>query len=355
MSSPLKFFILISLFFVTPCLAQTTVFEQEEILELIKKLPPLKAPSNEAVSTICSKVRKGDLTILEDFRTMAGVTVNDNKNMVKAKVQRLWNTHFDRFGCSDEGLNLNVLKIALYNEHDNIIDLLVNQFNIDINLTDPADKKTLYEFSRQALGSMTQPPYTITKRITYFENVVEHLSKDLNAKRAEEYTSPTEQQQIDSIIKTLPPLKQPPDDLWAKLCYRVDAIDVWYKKDLEELAGVLKTDSKLMVKAKVQRLWNTQLVNFGCDSSGFSVEYGNILKFAIHKGYSEFIDSVINNYGLNINKKDPSDGKTVLDFVKDEIARWGKLPGQKSKSDELLALYKHLRNNLGAKYASELK
>jgi hypothetical protein len=152
MSSPLKFFILISLFFVTPCLAQTTVFEQEEILELIKKLPPLKAPSNEAVSTICSKVRKGDLTILEDFRTMAGVTVNDNKNMVKAKVQRLWNTHFDRFGCSDEGLNLNVLKIALYNEHDNIIDLLVNQFNIDINLTDPADKKTLYEFSRQALG-----------------------------------------------------------------------------------------------------------------------------------------------------------------------------------------------------------
>lgn len=165
----------------------------------------------------------------------------------------------------------------------------------------------------------------------------------------------SEQKQIDSIIKTLPPLAKPSDMDLGKLCYQVGKGDAKVLILIKTMSGVLAGDNELIIKAKVQRFWNLYYEYFGCDTLGFATEYGNILKFAIHNSYNTFIDSMVSNFLIDINKIDPSDGKTLLDFVKEEINRYGAMPEQNSRVEELKTIYKHLRNDLGAKHASELK
>ncbi|MFC5283424.1 hypothetical protein [Pedobacter alpinus] len=166
---------------------------------------------------------------------------------------------------------------------------------------------------------------------------------------------PGEQEEIDRIIKTLPDIPRPSDEELSKLCYRIDKHDVEFNSDLKKMAGVTSSDPPLLIKAKVQKFWKTYYMDLGCDSSGFSVEFGNILKFSTHRSYSWFIDVVKEKYNVNIDIPDPVDGKTLLDFVQDEILRFEKIDNQIEKVKELKDIYIHLKNDLGAKHAVELK
>ncbi|MFC5283423.1 hypothetical protein [Pedobacter alpinus] len=145
-----------------------------------------------------------------------------------------------------------------------------------------------------------------------------------------------EQKEIDQIIKTLPVILRPLEEELASWCFAIGQGDSKsYTSLLRKMAGVASSDPPVLVKAKVQKFWMTYYADFGCDSSGFPVEYGNILKYSVHQNFSLFIDGVTEYYNVNINIPDPADGKNLLDLVQDEVVRYGKIPGQMDKVGEL--------------------
>ena len=75
-------------------------------------------------------------------------------------------------------------------------------------------------------------------------------------------------------------------------------------------------------KLKIQAWWNKYKSKCKCDSVNFTVPNGNLLKFSINQSMPDFIDTLVSNYGLDINFIDPADGKNVLDYLNDEIERF---------------------------------
>ena len=115
-----------------------------------------------------------------------------------------------------------------------------------------------------------------------------------------------------------------------------------------------KKDSPAIVKAKVKCMWEKYYAEFGCNSTGFLVANGNILKYAINQEFEYFVDGMVEEFGISINMKDPSDGKTLLDFVLDEINRYKKDKNYQYKVPELQRIYDHLKNEYYALHANEL-
>lgn len=108
-------------------------------------------------------------------------------------------------------------------------------------------------------------------------------------------------------------------------------------------------DSEAVRNAKIQKFWSTFEDQLICDANDFNVERGNLLKFAVAKRFEEFIDDAI-DWGVNLNRIDPLDHRTLLDYVEYEI--------QRNKGNALEEELKGYRENLraaGAKYAKELK
>lgn len=91
---------------------------------------------------------------------------------------------------------------------------------------------------------------------------------------------------------------------------------------------------------KVQSMWSKHKLKFDCAGQG------NILKFALSEGKENFIEVIVENYDLDISFKDV-DGKTVLNFINDEIKR-RYIPG-KPNATATLREYKDLLISLGAK------
>ncbi len=142
---------------------------------------------------------------------------------------------------------------------------------------------------------------------------------------------------------------------FINFCTRVENRDIRYKQDLIERSCVdLTKDSPETIKAKLQCMWKKYYAEFGCDDSGFLVPQGNILKYAVNKEFELFIDGVVEDFGLDINLKDPADGNTLLDFVLDEVKRYIKHPNYQQKSKELQVIYNHFKFDLYALHANEL-
>ena len=138
-------------------------------------------------------------------------------------------------------------------------------------------------------------------------------------------------------------------------CTMVENQDIQYIEQLIEMSCVdLNKDSPETIKAKVQCMWNKYYAEFGCDNTGFLVPQGNILKYAVNQEFELFIDGVVEDFDLDINLKDPADGKTLLDFVLDEINRYKKDKDYQNKVKELQRIYNHLKNDLKAKHAKDL-
>ncbi len=148
---------------------------------------------------------------------------------------------------------------------------------------------------------------------------------------------------------------KPKDGKFLNFCTIVENQNVRYKKQLMEISCVdLTKDSPETIKIKVQCMWKKYYNEFGCDNTGFMVPKGNILKYAVNQEFELFIDGIVEEFGLDINLKDSADGKTLLDFVLNEVKRYKKYPEYKDKVKELQEIYNHLKNDLKAKHASEI-
>ncbi len=142
---------------------------------------------------------------------------------------------------------------------------------------------------------------------------------------------------------------------FINFCTLVENQDIHYKQKLLQMSCVdLTKDSPETIKAKVQCMWKKYYAEFGCDNSGFLTPNGNILKYSVNQEFELFVDGVVEEFGLDINLPDPADGKTLLDFVLDEINRYKKIEQYWDKVKELQRIYNHLKNDLKAKHAKDL-
>ena len=148
---------------------------------------------------------------------------------------------------------------------------------------------------------------------------------------------------------------EPKGGKFVNICTLIENQDLNFKEAFEEMSCVdLKKDSKETVRVKVNCIWEKYYKEYGCNSTGFLIAQGNILKYAVNYEFAVFVDGMVRNFGININLKDPSDGKTLLDFVTDEIIRYKNNKDYPDKAPELQRIYNHYKNDLNALHSYEL-
>ena len=92
------------------------------------------------------------------------------------------------------------------------------------------------------------------------------------------------------------------------------------QKILEMSCVNLKNDSQETIIQKVNCMWNKYKSNFSCDSLGFSIPNGNILKFTLNFNFADFIYYMGDYYNVDFTFVDPADGKTLLEYLDKEIS-----------------------------------
>ena len=161
--------------------------------------------------------------------------------------------------------------------------------------------------------------------------------------------------ELEEVVAKVDECPKPKGAKFVNFCTLVENQDARYKKELISMSCADATkDSPEAVKSKVNHMWETYYNEFGCDDTGFLVPQGNILKYSINQEFEYFVDGVVEEFNLNINLKDPADGKTLLDFTLDEINRYKKYPEYAAKVKELQSIYTHLKVDLKAKHANEI-
>lgn len=122
----------------------------------------------------------------------------------------------------------------------------------------------------------------------------------------------------------------------------------YQKKILEAACVDSAKDSEQVIANKVSNLWNKHQDKFKCVSSAFDVENGNILKFAATIKFDQFLYDMV-TWKVDLNKIDPADNRTTLDYIKDQIKAY-----KGTYAEDTLKSYYELLRNAGAKHRSEL-
>jgi hypothetical protein len=95
-------------------------------------------------------------------------------------------------------------------------------------------------------------------------------------------------------------------------------------------------DSPEMIKKKTNIMWNKYRTQFSCDSLGFNVSNGNVLKFGMSFNFPDFIYILVDNFDFDLDFKDPADNKTVIEYLTEEIAKTQKFgPGKIREMEEI--------------------
>jgi hypothetical protein len=122
-----------------------------------------------------------------------------------------------------------------------------------------------------------------------------------------------------------------------------------YRMMLFKAAGVDPVhDDKSAVALKMSAWWAKHRKSLTCSVPNSVVRDGNILKVAVDRSSSDFLTDVVRRWRLDVNQVD-ADGKTVLDFVDEEIATSG-VEGRK----DTLRRYRNWIIQAGGKRASDL-
>ena len=120
---------------------------------------------------------------------------------------------------------------------------------------------------------------------------------------------------------------------------------------LKRAACVSPTDSPAQEKTKIAAYWDKYGQYLTCNNPHFSIPNGSVVKFAIQKQFDNFIVDLSHRWKVNLNRIDPADGRTVLDFAYDELAI------EKAKGSSLankIQTYITVLKNNGAKRRDEL-
>ena len=153
-------------------------------------------------------------------------------------------------------------------------------------------------------------------------------------------------QQFEQICDQVYTKKEASDD--SELSFR-------YQETLWKMACAKDGEENLEeARKKVQQMWNKYRTSFSCDYPGVKVPRGNITKLSLDTGFSIFILDAVKNYKLDMNFQDPRDGKTIVDYLKEEIDLYKKSAVDvSSKIKEYENLYTLLKDH-GAKHSKDL-
>lgn len=122
-----------------------------------------------------------------------------------------------------------------------------------------------------------------------------------------------------------------------------------YQIKILEAANVdIEKDSETLIAQKVSQLWQQYEDKLICNNTLFDVGNGNIIKFAVSQLDDRFISDVI-DWKVSLNKVDEFDGRTVLDYVQDQI----KSAKGTSLERRFSSYYSSMRH-AGAKHKHEL-
>jgi hypothetical protein len=100
-----------------------------------------------------------------------------------------------------------------------------------------------------------------------------------------------------------------------------DTVEYLYEQRLWEASGaVMGVDDLETAKKKINVWWEENKLKCKCDALGFP--NGNLLKYSISQSFPDLLDTFTSIYDLDINFIDPADGKNVLDYLNDQIARY---------------------------------
>ena len=129
-----------------------------------------------------------------------------------------------------------------------------------------------------------------------------------------------------------------------------------YQESIWEMScAITGQDIIESAKLKIQLMWNRIRTSFRCYKyPNYISSERNITKFSLDTGFTTFLTEAVKRYDLDMNFIDPTDNKTILDFIQErESYVRNSPPIDNEKADEYNRIYKLLRNN-GAKRASEL-
>jgi hypothetical protein len=125
---------------------------------------------------------------------------------------------------------------------------------------------------------------------------------------------------------------------------------VWkYQQRLLEAAGADPArDSEGEIARKIAAVWAANEETLICNNLQFDVTNGSLIKYAVSMKFEEFLLDMV-HWGINLNRVDSSDRRTVLDYVRDHIER-----NRGSASEVVLPRYYETLRRGGAKHAAEL-
>ena len=108
-------------------------------------------------------------------------------------------------------------------------------------------------------------------------------------------------------------------------------------------------DSEEEAGRKIRAMWTKYEDKLICNNTRFDVLDGNMLKFAASARFEDFLFDTAMIWQVNLNRVDPSDGRTVLDYVQKEIDK-----NRGSALEGKLKTYYDMLRTSGAKHRSEL-
>ena len=119
-----------------------------------------------------------------------------------------------------------------------------------------------------------------------------------------------------------------------------------YITRFKKAAGVTSKDSEEEMHRKIREVWNKYEDCLICDAIAFSVRGGNILKPATVSRNKEFYNTIL-KWGVNLNRIDPVDGRTVLDYFRDKMSK-------NPPNVEFYRAYYSVLKEYGAKHAADI-
>lgn len=157
---------------------------------------------------------------------------------------------------------------------------------------------------------------------------------------------------------------KPTENMFLTVCNSINAsklatdetnFSYKYQEDLWKMScAEVGKDTSETAKQKIQIMWNTYRTEFKCPGGVTdSIHNGNVTKYAMDNQFSTFVVYSIKKYELDMNFIDPRDGKTLLDFVEEQLEMWKKTSFT-SKTNEYQRVY-DLLIKTGAKRAKDLK
>lgn len=158
----LKFLLIFSLLFVVFFSNAQTTTNNSNVLD--NDCPP---PKEKDYKMLCSDVASKALAAKNEYyyysyekRILELSCVNievDDEETIKRKVQLFWNKYKNKCKCDSVTFNIpnvNILKFAITKNTMDFIEVLVLNYELDINFTDPEDMKNLLDYMNDEIEKM---------------------------------------------------------------------------------------------------------------------------------------------------------------------------------------------------------